>query len=344
MILPERLNYMTNPLIPNTFVPGTKAKAQEVNANFIALAEEIQGTQSNTKEQFEQLRSEIDEKMDYVAENYAQKNLVNTNSITNSVLEAPNGVALYDGQTITIQQGVKILIPNGRDINNKMNNLEYKTEEQISKTVTNLTDIDTAVFLDNTGNLEVIPQKYIFYKNSTPSTLVDNVHWYYISENKWYKYVSSESRWIETFSIPIANVTWNTSSTISDLTTTQPINLIKSSDLQDFYTLRGVLPKDLDYVVKRYRSGWNSYAIYKSGWVKQTGYCDAKGDAVANFYIPMQVPYAVTLARLTGASTTSDVSIWFRGDPTSTYIRVYSSATTGKMWCVEGLRENPEEI
>ena len=32
---------MTNSLIPYSFTPGTKAKAQEVNANFIALADEI---------------------------------------------------------------------------------------------------------------------------------------------------------------------------------------------------------------------------------------------------------------------------------------------------------------
>lgn len=34
---------MTDTLIPYSFIPGTKAKAQEVNANFIALAESITG-------------------------------------------------------------------------------------------------------------------------------------------------------------------------------------------------------------------------------------------------------------------------------------------------------------
>ena len=33
---------MTSSLIPYSFTPGTKAKAQEVNANFIALAEKIE--------------------------------------------------------------------------------------------------------------------------------------------------------------------------------------------------------------------------------------------------------------------------------------------------------------
>lgn len=39
---------MTNPLIPYSFTPGTKAKAQEVNANFNALADKIDENDSTT--------------------------------------------------------------------------------------------------------------------------------------------------------------------------------------------------------------------------------------------------------------------------------------------------------
>lgn len=38
---------MTNSMIPYSFTPGTKAKAQEVNANFIALAEKIDENNKN---------------------------------------------------------------------------------------------------------------------------------------------------------------------------------------------------------------------------------------------------------------------------------------------------------
>lgn len=38
---------MTNSMIPYSFTPGTKAKAQEVNANFIALAEKINENNKN---------------------------------------------------------------------------------------------------------------------------------------------------------------------------------------------------------------------------------------------------------------------------------------------------------
>ena len=344
MILPERLNYMTNPLIPNTFVPGTKAKAQEVNANFIALADEIQRGQTNTHEQFEQVRSEISEKMDYVSQNYAQTDLVNTNAITNTIIEAPNGVAEYNGQTVTIKSKVRFLIPNGKTSGNTLANIEYVTEEPITKTVTNLTDIDTAVFVDNTGNVEIIPQNHIFYKNTTPTTLEDNVHWYNTDENQWYKYISSESRWSEVFAIPIASASWDTNSVISEFRASTPINLIKSSDLNSFYTLRGVLPKDMDYVVERYYDVWATYTVYKSGWVKQTGYSDGKGDTYINFYIPMMVPYNISIARITSASNTNSVNYWVRNDVSTTYMKVYSPENAGKLWSVEGYRSKREEI
>lgn len=335
---------MTNPLIPNTFIPGTKAKAQEVNANFIALAEEIQGTQSNVKEEFAQLRAEIDKKMEHVAQNYAQKDLINSESITNTILEAPYGVATYDGQTITVQSEIKLLIPDGKTEDGKLKSLEYTTQETISKSITNLTDIETAAFLDNTGNIEVVPQKYIFYKNSTPSTIENNAHWYNTNENKWYKYILSESRWIQTHSIPIANVTWNENSIISVLKSSQPINLLKASDLNNFYTLKGILPTDIDYIVERYADSWDTYTIYKSGWVKQSGCIESKGDAIANFHIPMQIPYIANVERLSAANNTTDVAVWLRNDLETTYMKIYSGSNTTKLWSVEGFKLNSEEV
>ena len=41
---------MTNSMIPYSFIPGTKAKAGEVNANFIALANVIEQNKSLTKD------------------------------------------------------------------------------------------------------------------------------------------------------------------------------------------------------------------------------------------------------------------------------------------------------
>ena len=50
---------MSNSLIPYSFTPGAKAKAQEVNANFIALAEKIEENREYTTGQIEETVEKI---------------------------------------------------------------------------------------------------------------------------------------------------------------------------------------------------------------------------------------------------------------------------------------------
>ena len=55
---------MTNSMIPYSFIPGTKAKASEVNANFIALAELINANQDATGIDFEKVYENLTLKAD----------------------------------------------------------------------------------------------------------------------------------------------------------------------------------------------------------------------------------------------------------------------------------------
>ncbi len=54
---------MANSLIPYSFVPGTKAMASEVNANFIALANCIEEEKTSTLATVDELTSQIDTKV-----------------------------------------------------------------------------------------------------------------------------------------------------------------------------------------------------------------------------------------------------------------------------------------
>lgn len=51
---------MTNSSIPYSFVPGTKAKANEVNANFVALADAIEQNKTNNTNEISELKSIIE--------------------------------------------------------------------------------------------------------------------------------------------------------------------------------------------------------------------------------------------------------------------------------------------
>lgn len=55
---------MTNSMIPYSFIPGTKAKAGEVNANFIALADAIDQNKSLAKDDILDVQETLKEKAD----------------------------------------------------------------------------------------------------------------------------------------------------------------------------------------------------------------------------------------------------------------------------------------
>ena len=55
---------MTNSMIPYSFIPGTKAKASEVNANFIALADKIDSNKSSCDANISDINEILETKAD----------------------------------------------------------------------------------------------------------------------------------------------------------------------------------------------------------------------------------------------------------------------------------------
>ena len=47
-----------------------------------------------------------------------------SNKLTNCILSAPNGVATHSGNSITLKAGLKVLIPNGRNADKSLKNIE----------------------------------------------------------------------------------------------------------------------------------------------------------------------------------------------------------------------------
>ena len=55
---------MTDSMIPYSFVPGTKAKANEVNANFISLANFIEQNKNSATSDIETVNNILKDKAD----------------------------------------------------------------------------------------------------------------------------------------------------------------------------------------------------------------------------------------------------------------------------------------
>lgn len=74
---------MANSMIPYSFIPGTKAKAGEVNANFIALADTIEANRQTAADDIEAVNEVLETKAD-------KTELINEHTVTESNTDLNN--------------------------------------------------------------------------------------------------------------------------------------------------------------------------------------------------------------------------------------------------------------
>lgn len=108
---------MANSLIPYSFVPGTKAMASEVNANFLALANSVEEGKQYTDESIEKFNTELEARLEeydgFVAEKL-QPNLSNSLNISNCIIEQPQRIRYTLEKTkLTIKAGSVVIVPYG---------------------------------------------------------------------------------------------------------------------------------------------------------------------------------------------------------------------------------------
>ena len=118
----------------------------------------------------------------------AEKHFLNKSQITNCILEAPNGVATYSGSTITIKAGLKVLIPNGRNADGTLNNIEFTVPSDtiVTRNITDTTLIHIFFDIDDDNNVSGHDTKNYM---SIPSDIsyTYNIGFYYREdENKFY--------------------------------------------------------------------------------------------------------------------------------------------------------------
>lgn len=146
---------MSQNAIPYTFIPGTKAKATEVNANFTFLKDkidEIQTSLSSTSGELNTFITDTQSDIQDLQDTKCDKKLKASGFITNCIIEAPNGVLSYSGSNVTAYSGLKVLIPDGKNDDGSFKNLEYTIENNVIKDFSNTT-INGALYIDNSGVL-----------------------------------------------------------------------------------------------------------------------------------------------------------------------------------------------
>lgn len=156
------------------------------------------------------------------------------NKITNCILEAPNGVATYSGNTITIKQGLKALAPNGRNADRTLRNNEYKVNNDFTMIVDSIYTGKQYLYLTNNDSASYTSADHVFVKSSTdgfgpPLTTSTKEQWYDDYTNYDNVHLKNQSNWDIISDVIIGEFYWD-GSIISDFITYAPIDILKRSN------------------------------------------------------------------------------------------------------------------
>ena len=246
---------MSNSLIPYSFTPGAKAKAQEVNANFIALAEKIEENREYITTQIEETVEKLEESTAQSENKKADKNLGNTSLISNCILEAPNGVVTASENIITVKEGLKVLIPDGFNEDGTIKSITYEVPEDINVTAVNNSYVNCIyVTPDGCGYAQA-------YGGSEEKLYDKRGITYVMSENKAYLYNTDTSAWEPIQAVVVALYTI-TDNVVTFKRIEKPERVLSYADRSA--VLNWMMPCYNNAVSKVWGNG---YIAPKNGWV-----------------------------------------------------------------------------
>ena len=134
--------------------------------------------------------------------NYVENNFLNKTQITNCILEAPNGVATYSGNIITVKSGLKVLMPNGRNSDGTLNNIEYTVPRDLTLDTTGLFIVSQYwyIMLENDNTFAPCAYSRFLSGNALPTSVPSDEYYlfYHEKENKFYRTSGSTTpNWTE---------------------------------------------------------------------------------------------------------------------------------------------------
>ena len=152
--------------------------------------------------------------------------------ITNCILEAPNGVATFSGSNITLKQGLKMLYPNGRNIDKTLKNGELTLDSD--------SIIDLSSYSGQTFDFELmfgcnINDSYLsqnYQESDVAPTNTSGFNQIYLNttENQMYFYNSSSSSWDKKTLIKLGKGKLE-NGVVTSFIPYQPVELAKNNDV-----------------------------------------------------------------------------------------------------------------
>ena len=255
---------MSNSLIPYSFVPGTKAKAQEVNANFLAVAEKIQEVQTNAAEQISELTEDVEEGMQDLYDDCVKNVIADSNTVSYTIINAPNGVASYTDGYLTICSGMKILAPDGKNSDGTLKSEKYTLASDITITLNTYQSAVKNVWLCSDGSYFMADENYYFISDTEPTNTSNLAFvWYNPKTNVLKQYSAELLAWVEKKAVLIVRATIE-NYVITGLKPQPVLSLLKQDD---FMKLSGIGMPSSRYIDLTIGVNSAEYTMPANGWL-----------------------------------------------------------------------------
>lgn len=172
-----------------------------------------------------------------------------------------NGMG-YIGSTVWVDKDVKVLIPNGRNQDGTLNNIEFV---KTSVSITQVTEKSrrVAIFMSNTGVVSkwgADNNNVTQYKTRPAVPEKTFVKAYIEDENIWW-YADNTGGWVTVQHIvPIFEVNTDSNAVITSANLKKPFRAV---DYNEF--------ANTPHIVETYQNGTSWYRVYSDGWIEQGG-------------------------------------------------------------------------
>lgn len=190
-----------------------------------------------------------------------------TEGVTN-IIQVFNGVG-YIGSIFWVDKGVKGLIPEGRNADSSLKNIEF-TRNQLT-VINGLSGLTTSTAVKENVPLVIHYDDEhtdwwiaanIFEQENVPTSTASYLRWYRPSENKWYERLTATDDWNEIHPIIYAHTSWN-GSAITNFNSKQPFRAV---DYNDKSIIAGwAMPSD-KYINLTFGASNTSYTAPGNGW------------------------------------------------------------------------------
>ena len=242
-----------------------------------------------------------------------------------SVNQVFNGFG-YIGSTVFGLPGVKVLMPNGRNADGTLKNLEITTNSVVLISATQ-TYIDNAhyncVLNEAAAQIHTVESSYYNYTYERPE-LGANKRWYSEKDNMWYTcFAATPTVWTEDTQCIVLTYTYHESAPISDFEIKAPISIVNQSMS--------------DYVVSSFVNATTGqwYRQWKSGWLEQGGIQKQGAGFTFTLIKPfLNTKYFVSAQMVSNSPNTNNVLVSFLNlrAQTTTYFQLEFTTYSDTVW------------